>query len=131
MSSEPSADLTPHRIACHLAEILADRGMTLTELSERTGITLANLSILKTGKARAVRFTTLTQICDALDTTPAELFSVRPEQANDTGTSHRSPWGAGRERDREAGSQAGALALCREAAVVGLDDRAGDRQSES
>jgi putative transcriptional regulator len=79
VSSEPSADLTPHRIACHLAEILADRGMTLTELSERTGITLANLSILKTGKARAVRFTTLTQICDALDTTPAELFSVRPE----------------------------------------------------
>ena len=79
MSSEPNADLTPHRIACHLAEILADRGMTLTELSERTGITLANLSILKTGKARAVRFTTLTQICDALETTPAELFSIRPE----------------------------------------------------
>jgi putative transcriptional regulator len=78
VSSEPNADLTPHRIECHLAAILADRGMTLTELSERTGITLANLSILKTGKARAVRFTTLTQICDALDTTPAELFSIRP-----------------------------------------------------
>ncbi len=77
MSSEQIADLTPHRIACHLAEVLTDRGMTLTELSERTGITLANLSILKTGKARAVRFTTLTQICDVLGTTPAELFSLR------------------------------------------------------
>jgi putative transcriptional regulator len=49
--------------------------MTLTELSERTGITMANLSILKTNKARAVRFTTLTAICIALDTTPAELFT--------------------------------------------------------
>jgi putative transcriptional regulator len=52
--------------------------MTLTELSERTGITMANLSILKTGKARAIRFTTLTEICDVLATTPAELFSIRP-----------------------------------------------------
>ena len=77
MSSEQIADLTPHRIECHLDEILVARGMTLTELSERTGITLANLSILKTGKARAVRFTTLTQICDALGTTPGELFSLR------------------------------------------------------
>ncbi|HEX7396012.1 MAG TPA: helix-turn-helix domain-containing protein [Propionibacteriaceae bacterium] len=41
-------------------------------------MTFANLSILKTGKARAVRFTTLTQICDALETTPAELFSLHP-----------------------------------------------------
>lgn len=77
MSSEQNADLTPHRIECRLAEVLLDRGMTLTELSERTGITLANLSILKTGKARAVRFTTLTQICDALSTTPGELFNLR------------------------------------------------------
>lgn len=53
--------------------------MTLTELSERTGITLANLSILKTNKARAVRFTTLTAICVALDTTPAELFTLEEE----------------------------------------------------
>jgi putative transcriptional regulator len=65
-----------HRIECHLGEILTARGMTLTQLSERTGITLANLSILKTGKARAVRFTTLTQICDALGTTPGELLSL-------------------------------------------------------
>lgn len=76
MSSEPESQA--HRIECHLAEVLADRGITLTELSERTGITLANLSILKIGKARAVRFTTLTEICDALGTTPGELFGIRP-----------------------------------------------------
>jgi len=61
---------------CHLDEVLQERGMTLTELSERTGITMANLSILKTNKARAVRFTTLTVICDVLGTTPGRLFSV-------------------------------------------------------
>jgi putative transcriptional regulator len=59
-----------------LDEVLVARGMTLTELSERTGITLANLSILKTNKARAVRFTTLTAICVALDSTPAQLFTL-------------------------------------------------------
>jgi putative transcriptional regulator len=66
----------PHRIRCHLDQVLLSRGVTLTELSERTGLTLANLSILKTNKARAVRFTTLTAICVALDTTPAELFTL-------------------------------------------------------
>ncbi|MDO5495139.1 MAG: helix-turn-helix transcriptional regulator [bacterium] len=61
---------------CTLDRVLEDRGVTLTELSERTGITLANLSILKTGKARAVRFTTLTAICEALGCTPGELFEL-------------------------------------------------------
>jgi putative transcriptional regulator len=69
----------PHQIRCHLEEVLIDRGMTLTELSARTGITMANLSILKTNKARAVRFTTLTAICIALDTTPGELFSYETQ----------------------------------------------------
>ena len=73
-AAPPAAD---HRIVVHLAEILERRGMTLTELSDRIGVTVANLSILKTGKARAVRFTTLTAICDALDTTPGELFSYQ------------------------------------------------------
>ncbi|WP_406712316.1 helix-turn-helix domain-containing protein [Trueperella pyogenes] len=50
--------------------------MTLTELSERTGLTMANLSILKTGKARAIRFTTLTVICDALSCEPGDLFTL-------------------------------------------------------
>jgi putative transcriptional regulator len=75
----PMDDEPPrHRIVCHLDSVLATRGMTLTELSNTTGITMANLSILKTNKARAVRFTTLTAICDTLDTTPAELFSYLP-----------------------------------------------------
>ncbi len=74
MSSE--VDVVPHRIVCHLEDVLADRGITLTELSRRTGLTMANLSILKTNKARAIRFTTLTAICDALDVTPAQMFSL-------------------------------------------------------
>ncbi len=54
--------------------MLAKRKMSLTELSERVGITIANLSILKSGKARAIRFSTLELICDELDCQPADLF---------------------------------------------------------
>ncbi len=61
-------------ITVTLDKLLADRGMSLTELSEQVGITLANLSILKTGKARAVRFTTLEAICIALDCQPGDLL---------------------------------------------------------
>ncbi|RII95485.1 transcriptional regulator [Clavibacter michiganensis] len=68
----------PHRIACHLDAVLATHNMTLTELSARTGITMANLSILKNDRAKAIRFTTLTLICDATGATPQELFSIRP-----------------------------------------------------
>ncbi|MFJ7751819.1 helix-turn-helix domain-containing protein [Arthrobacter sp. NPDC097144] len=67
------------RVRCHLDEVLDLHGMTLTELSRITGITLANLSILKTNKARAVRFTTLTAVCDAISVTPGELFSILPK----------------------------------------------------
>ena len=63
-------------VVVHLDERLRDRDMTLTELSERVGITLANLSILKTGKARAVRFSTLEAICDTLGCQPGDLLSV-------------------------------------------------------
>lgn len=56
-----------HRIACGLDLLLAERGMTLTELSERVGVSLVNLSVLKNGRARAVRFSTLTAICEALE----------------------------------------------------------------
>lgn len=62
-------------VRVHLDEMLAARGMTLTDLSERVGITLANLSILKTGKARAIRFSTLEALCDALDCQPGDLLS--------------------------------------------------------
>ncbi len=58
-----------------LERMLAARGMTLTELSERIGITLANLSILKTNKARAVRFTTLEALCRELQCQPGDLLA--------------------------------------------------------
>jgi len=62
-------------IRVHLDEALEEREMTLTELSERVGLTLANLSILKTEKARAIRFTTLDAICRELDCQPGDLLS--------------------------------------------------------
>ena len=61
-------------ITIHLDDLLHARRMTLTELAERIDITLANLSILKTGKARAIRFSTLDAICRTLDCTPGELI---------------------------------------------------------
>jgi putative transcriptional regulator len=64
------------RVHCRLDELLAARGMTLTKLSDVTGITLANLSILKTDKARAIRFSTLVAVCDALECQPGDLFTV-------------------------------------------------------
>lgn len=61
-------------VVVHLEALLAERGMTLTELSEAVGITLANLSILKTGKARAIRFSTLDALCEALACQPGDLL---------------------------------------------------------
>jgi putative transcriptional regulator len=61
-------------IIVKLDDLLHARRMTLTELSERIGITLANLSILKTGKARAIRFSTLEAICEALECQPGDLL---------------------------------------------------------
>ena len=63
-------------VEVHIDDLLAARNMTLTELSERVGITLANLSILKTGKARAIRFSTLEALCDVLECQPADILSV-------------------------------------------------------
>ena len=64
----------PPPIEVRLDEMLRERGMTLTELSDRIGLTLANLSILKTGKAKAIRFTTLEAICRELDCQPGDLL---------------------------------------------------------
>lgn len=61
-------------IVVNLDRLLLDRDMTLTELSGRVGITLSNLSILKTNKARAMRFTTLEALCRALDCQPGDLL---------------------------------------------------------
>ena len=66
-----------HAIVVRLDELLQDRGMTLTELSDRIGLTLANLSILKTGKAKAIRFSTLEAICRELDCQPGDLLTYR------------------------------------------------------
>ena len=67
-------------IIVNLDMMLAKRKMSLTELSERVGITLANLSILKTGKARAVRMETLDRLCAALDCQPGDLLEFLPEE---------------------------------------------------
>lgn len=65
-----------HRIQVHLDRLLAERGMTLTELAERVGVTIVNLSILKNGRAKAVRFSTLTAVCDVLECQPGDLLTV-------------------------------------------------------
>jgi putative transcriptional regulator len=65
-------------ITVNLDAVLHDRRMTLTELADRIGIALANLSILKTGKARAIRFSTLEAICAALECQPGDLLQFVP-----------------------------------------------------
>jgi putative transcriptional regulator len=62
-----------------LDELLYQRRMTLTELAEKVDITLANLSILKTGKAKAIRFSTLEAICRELECQPGDLLGYKPE----------------------------------------------------
>ena len=66
------------RIMVKLDDLLHERRMTLTELAERVGMTLANLSILKTGKAKAIRFSTLEAICRELDCQPGDLLGYDP-----------------------------------------------------
>jgi putative transcriptional regulator len=68
-------------IVVTLDDMLHDRRMTLTELADRVGMTLANLSILKTGKARAIRFSTLEAICEALSCQPGDLLQFEAEHA--------------------------------------------------
>jgi putative transcriptional regulator len=68
------------RIVIKLDELLHQRRMTLTELAERVDITLANLSILKTGKAKAIRFSTLEAICEVLECQPGDLIGYQPDR---------------------------------------------------
>ena len=68
-------------IAVKLDDLLHDRRMTLTELADQVGLTLANLSILKTGKARAIRFSTLEAICEALECQPGDILRFEPAAA--------------------------------------------------
>lgn len=65
-----------HRVSCHIDRLLEQREMTLKQLSEQVGVTVVNLSVLKNDRAKAVRFSTLTALCDALDCQPGDLFSV-------------------------------------------------------
>ena len=67
-------------IIVNLDVMLAKRKMSLTELSDRVGITMANLSILKTGKAKAIRFSTLDSICEVLDCQPGDILEFRDDE---------------------------------------------------
>ena len=77
-------------ILVRLDEKLRERRMTLTELAARVDITVANLSILKTGKAKAIRFSTLEAICIALDCQPGELLQFQDDDAARQPTQHAS-----------------------------------------
>ena len=65
-------------IRVNLDRVLVERRMSLTELADRVGVTIANLSILKTGKARAIRFSTLASLCRELDCQPGDLMVFEP-----------------------------------------------------
>ncbi len=77
----------PHRIQVNLTRLLAERDMTLTELADRVGITIVNLSILKNDRAKSIRFSTLTALCEALDCDPGDLLGLR-EPAVDRSSAH-------------------------------------------
>lgn len=72
------AEPDTHRVICHIDTLLAARGITQTELADRMGLSLVNLSILKNNRARAIRFSTLTALCDTLGCQPGDLFTVTP-----------------------------------------------------
>jgi putative transcriptional regulator len=71
MPPEPSE----YHIAVHLDRLLQQRGMTLTELADKVGVTVVNLSVLKNGRARAIRFSTLAALCQVLNCQPGDLLS--------------------------------------------------------
>lgn len=72
----PPEEVAPHRIHIRLDVLLAERGMTLAELSRQIGVSQVNLSVLKNDRARAIRFSTLTLICEALECTPGDLIAL-------------------------------------------------------
>ena len=74
-----------HRVVCHLDALLEQRGMTLAELARSVGVTVVNLSVLKNDRAKAVRFSTLTAICDVLGCQPGDVFTVTPSGRGGTG----------------------------------------------
>lgn len=73
------AEEDAERVHCRLDELLEARGMTLTQLAEVVGVSVVNLSVLKNDRARAIRFSTLVAVCDALDCQPGDLLVVTPD----------------------------------------------------
>ena len=69
----------PHRVSCHLDRLLEERGMTLAALADAVGVTVVNLSVLKNNRAKAVRFSTITAICEVLDCQVGDVLSVERE----------------------------------------------------
>jgi len=76
--------LSEHGVAVHLDELLEARGMTLTQLAELVDVTVVNLSVLKNGRAKAVRFSTLAALCRALDCQPGDLLSATKPESGPT-----------------------------------------------
>nr|WP_316932066.1 helix-turn-helix transcriptional regulator [Nocardioides marmotae] len=83
-----------------LDALLADRGMTLTELADRVGVTIANMSVLKNGHAKAIRFNTLTAICRELQCTPGDVLAYAPTHRADAGPASSVGTGPGAEDER-------------------------------
>lgn len=69
----------PHRVTCHLDRLLEERGMTLAALADAVGVTVVNLSVLKNNRAKAVRFSTITAICEVLECQVGDVLSVERE----------------------------------------------------
>ncbi len=92
-----------HAIDIHLDDLLAARGMTLTDLAEQVGVTIVNLSILKNGRARAIRFSTLTRLCEVLDCQPGDLLTWRKEATGPAGDEGRGPGPGTRAGTKPAG----------------------------
>ena len=69
----------PHRVVCHLDRLLEERQMTLAALAEAVGVTVVNLSVLKNNRAKAVRFSTVTAICEVLQCQVGDVLSVERE----------------------------------------------------
>ncbi|MDO5503412.1 MAG: helix-turn-helix transcriptional regulator [Actinomycetia bacterium] len=92
----PAQTQDSHRIQCHLDELLERRGMTLTQLAEDVGVTVVNLSVLKNDRAKAVRFSTLTAICEVLQCDVGDVLSIAPDTDGDA------------DRDTDGGTTTGA-----------------------
>ena len=78
-------EFLPGELVFNIDVMLARRKMSLTALADKVGITLANMSVLKTGKARAIKVSTLIRICDALDCQPGDIMEYRKNEPGKTG----------------------------------------------